>query len=815
MSTSPCCAGYKFPAAAAAGAEPSCLEAAASPETADGPADYFAMRPPLLTKLTFVSPKKTHFRKPTLGLTSLAGSEATLGDHASFSSDYFSVSTDTLVEEPDSLLPQQPRRNVLLLKLSVKKPLSPFAAAPFGAAPDFKLDRKKFPSAVEGHNPFAQRNLSVGADLADELRTKLAPRLRKQLTLPLFSPTHEISFVNSIKTEQAKRSLLVPPQENMRAAITALLPTISYLPPAEIAARVEVAALLKHIVIDIRTFADFAKHHVNGSINVCLPLTLLKRPNFSFTRCINSLPAYEKAMIQAYLLHAEGRLPPIIVYDNVNTSASLYHMCKKLVDHSCWSADAAPDIYLMDSTFDHFQALHPSVVYTGNSDMKDVDALKTVVAETDPRGRPKLTINVSPRAPLRSQSTQGFNSATRLEFDMSTPTVSNFSLPANLPQSKFKIRHNEEVFDISENPIHEELISTAAITESELDALPAWLKGALAEPSTIRGAFARLEECEKTRLNAALSLTAQQELITPGGRKEPCLAISCGLDYGHKNRYKDIFLYEHSRVKLRATSGYQEQLDCDYINASYLDPMECIPDLLVNRASTQRFLGESRFVATQGPLRETVGDLWKCVIYQQTALIVSLSGEFENGLQKCSAFWKPGTYESGNDIITVAVSAMEQRGNLVLRTFQAKINDTTLHQVLQVHLENWEDMTAVVDLQDLLSIVALKKHILSRIPQLPRYPTLIHCSAGCGRTGVFCVVDTLVGILDLNKNFELPHDPIYELVNNLRRQRILMVQTMRQYSFLYDVMVQYVCRGYQDPALCSLRIVEDYVSNWQ
>jgi protein tyrosine phosphatase len=63
-------------------------------------------------------------------------------------------------------------------------------------------------------------------------------------------------------------------------------------------------------------------------------------------------------------------------------------------------------------------------------------------------------------------------------------------------------------------------------------------------------------------------------------------------------------------------------------------------------------------------------------------------------------------------------------------------------------------------------------------------PMIIHRSAGCGRTGAFCTIDTVISRLK-NKHYlkdeerlgEL--DLIYQTVSKFREQRTSMVQTFK------------------------------------
>lgn len=71
-------------------------------------------------------------------------------------------------------------------------------------------------------------------------------------------------------------------------------------------------------------------------------------------------------------------------------------------------------------------------------------------------------------------------------------------------------------------------------------------------------------------------------------------------------------------------------------------------------------------------------------------------------------------------------------------------------------------------------------------------PRIIHCSAGVGRSGTFIALDFLLQeVIDQssdNTETNPEYDPVYETVNILREQRMMMVQNEAQLQFIYEVL---------------------------
>merc|ERR1711972_79800 len=61
-------------------------------------------------------------------------------------------------------------------------------------------------------------------------------------------------------------------------------------------------------------------------------------------------------------------------------------------------------------------------------------------------------------------------------------------------------------------------------------------------------------------------------------------------------------------------------------------------------------------------------------------------------------------------------------------------------------------------------------------------PMVVHCSAGCGRSGTFIAIDRILQDLSVLEELD-----IYGVTYQLRQSRCNMVQTEAQYSLLYQI----------------------------
>lgn len=113
------------------------------------------------------------------------------------------------------------------------------------------------------------------------------------------------------------------------------------------------------------------------------------------------------------------------------------------------------------------------------------------------------------------------------------------------------------------------------------------------------------------------------------------------------------------------------------------------------------------------------------------------------------------------------------------RVFTIERNHIT-QTVHHYHFLKWPDHSCPNDPHDLIeftkAVATERKH--------PAHPMIVHCSAGVGRTGTFIALDIALQQVRSEKKIN-----VLEIVKDLRRQRMKMVQSFSQYLLIYQCIV--------------------------
>ncbi|XP_039918432.1 tyrosine-protein phosphatase non-receptor type 12 isoform X2 [Hirundo rustica] len=245
-----------------------------------------------------------------------------------------------------------------------------------------------------------------------------------------------------------------------------------------------------------------------------------------------------------------------------------------------------------------------------------------------------------------------------------------------------------------------------------------------------------------------------------------------------KNRYKDILPFDHSRVKLTLKTPPQ---DSDYINANFIKGVH----------------GPKAYVATQGPLANTVIDFWRMIWEYNVAIIVMACREFEMGRKKCERYWP--LY--GEAAVTfgpfrVSCEAEQARTDYFIRTLLLEFQNET-RSVYQFHYVNWPDHDVPSSFDSILDMISLMREYQEH----EDVPICIHCSAGCGRTGAICAIDYTWNLLKAGK---IPEEfNVFNLIQEMRTQRHSAVQTKEQYELVHRAIAQLFEKQLQKYESCA------------
>ncbi|CAE1298319.1 PTPN4 [Acanthosepion pharaonis] len=205
-----------------------------------------------------------------------------------------------------------------------------------------------------------------------------------------------------------------------------------------------------------------------------------------------------------------------------------------------------------------------------------------------------------------------------------------------------------------------------------------------------------------------------------------------------KNRYRDVSPYDQTRVILKGSQNG------DYINANFVN-MEIPGSGIINR-----------YIAAQGPLPNTCADFWQMVWEQHCTLVVMLTTKVERGRVKCHQYW-PDLYE------TTDFGTNQER------------------HIKHMQYIAWPDHGVPDDPADFLDfVIRVRKNRIGMVE-----PTVVHCSAGIGRTGVLITMETAMCLVEANQTvFPLA------IVRQMRDQRAMLIQTASQYKFVCEAILR-------------------------
>lgn len=506
------------------------------------------------------------------------------------------------------------------------------------------------------------------------------------------------------------------------------------------------------LVFDARLYNSFQHIHLRGAVNICIPTTLLKRSLMTVHSLLNivNFPPKEKALLTEKLSIKDpkpGDKVKLLFYDNSSSSLSISFTLYQTVSK-----------FLMFDQYFEVTLLEGGLLAVSTKGNLPPPEPEFIIPEIfSPTTEPRLAYS----PPLLANSLSGFvlPLASAYQTKFVNLIKKNEGNTEGLKQYHHVFRFHPELDQIK-------------------GSLPRWLKVITGDNQlalqSLYAKYSRIEELESMRLEHLAQLCLQKTseklfhdkkplaVCTPLGLCPDCdptkYEMPKGVEYGFKNRYKNIWPYEHLRVRLGCESCNSD----DYFNANFIELKRVIPK------------SQCRYIATQNPLNSTTGDFWSLINMQNIRIIINLDSS-------------PVQYLNLECVFSVKV--LEKTADYIIRL----VNDEIFHfQYLK-----WPDFGVPDTFELLIDFIRVKNRKMAEVYDGTERPTVVvHCMAGCGRTGVFITLDSLLDCIERDYNFfkSLTEDLVFKVVQLERTQRILMVQNFDQYIVCYEAILWYLAK---------------------
>ncbi len=224
------------------------------------------------------------------------------------------------------------------------------------------------------------------------------------------------------------------------------------------------------------------------------------------------------------------------------------------------------------------------------------------------------------------------------------------------------------------------------------------------------------------------------------------------------NRYSNVRPYYYNAINIR---------NKEYINASPIN-----------------IINYSYFIATQGPKNKTIEDFWTMIDEKECNVIVMLCRDKENGIEKCAEYW-----EEKVKMINYKIKIGKQYNYhkymiRVINLFNISLKKE--RKIYQIHFLALPDHgVPKIDGGKIFDIFIDIINIVDKYRG--NSPIVVHCSAGVGRTGTFISMYYLYKEIkkQIDDKEKVIKFNIFNLVRKLKEMRILLVQTVVQYQFIY------------------------------
>ncbi|CAH8863497.1 unnamed protein product [Trichobilharzia szidati] len=272
------------------------------------------------------------------------------------------------------------------------------------------------------------------------------------------------------------------------------------------------------------------------------------------------------------------------------------------------------------------------------------------------------------------------------------------------------------------------------------------------------------------QLTKAISLTESEYTSTLNQSKE-------SLTHAKDNNVNTDEVFE-----MIPDIGKEQLIPSNYMNASWIpSKIPRIPNILIDSGQLPQ-----KYIAAQAPVNHSRSLFWQMIWDHRVSLIVTLTRCMENGKEKCSVYWptnnslkeenddknEPIAYFGRYRIHLISEMSYSVYVYRKLRLYSRETPDRGHRDIIQLHMLKWPDFS-VPTTEDFLTF--LYAYWTERRMLGGKFPVLVHCSAGIGRTGTFICLDQLCQLARhfLHPNFHPViskinriNEPVYMNLNN-------------------------------------------------
>ena len=554
------------------------------------------------------------------------------------------------------------------------------------------------------------------------------------------------------------------------------------------------------LIVDIRGYNLYTINRITNAINCCIPTTLLKRNSTGLKTILNQLINLSSDLKSIIFNHLES-----------NSSLSNFKKLNILIyDHNSNYDFISFNLYHTILKFNQFPN-HFNISYLegGFYPLKnDIEKYHHLIDDSDISNNNTNLPTMNNNSKLQHRKAKSLSGLTLPTITKTTSISNNPPTSSSINNAFLQSIHKKS--NGNNEPILEELRNyQLKIPYNDLQYIPNWLNNVHLYEN-----FEKLENSEKTSINNIFTNTTSK--LNPINKlgdnnddiMSPC-CMSCqkiefnvprGIEYGYKNRYKNIWPYDHSRVKLAAdaatsaksnnnnniitsSTNCQPFID-DYFNGNFINTNSIIPN------------NQFTYIATQKPLTSTICDFWNIINNENIQIIINLDYESIN-------------YFNYHEFVKL-VQPISKYSNNIMKVYL--INE----KIYYIQYLSWPDFGIPQDYQSFLQLINLKNKLTKQFNLNKKI--LVHCSAGCGRTGVFITLDSLIQGIINNDNLEEEEqqqqqqqqqqdvvvklsdkfiyksskDLIYKLIQHQRKQRISMVQNYNQFIACYEIFIKFL-----------------------